>query len=148
MQDYSWDDFIVEMSENSQAGIIRPWSEKNIFDNNCVHVFSITLLTSQLCPMIDDYCEDWWDFAETTSAPEISELCLIFTEVCGPKPVSNSASIFSSYDFEEIEEDERAEITENELIEQSKQNDFSNKLQQCVCGIDVVPYDPWSHPSS
>jgi hypothetical protein len=147
-QGNSWDNFIVEMSENSKAGIIRPWSEKNIFDNNSVHVFSITLLTSQLCPMIDDCCDDWWDFAETTGAPEVSESCIIFTEVCGPKPESNSVSIFSSYDFEDIDEEERTKMTENELIEQRKQNDFSNKLKQCVSDIDVVPYDPWAHPSS
>ena len=87
--------------------------------------------------MIDDCCEDWVGFAEVTGAPEVSESCLIFTEVCETKPESKPTSIFSSYDFGGTGEDEREEMSE-----QRQHRDFIDKLKHHINYIDVITYAP------
>jgi hypothetical protein len=148
-QGSSWSEFIDEKSENYESCITRLWSKKNIFDDDHVDAFMAQLFVTSISPMKDEFIDDF-EFIEATGAPEIHESCVVFTEVCGASPTGDFVNIMNSYNFEELSEEDRPTMSDEESLAQQKQLQFADCLEKAFkdTTVEVVSYDPWSHPVS
>jgi hypothetical protein len=104
---------------------------------------------TSISPMKDEFIDDF-EFIEATGAPEIHESCVVFTEVCGASPTGDFVNIMNSYNFEELSEEDRPTMSDEESLAQQKQLQFADCLEKAFkdTTVEVVSYDPWSHPVS